>query len=62
MVGCREDYFLSFLPVFLTAFFAFFAGMYPPLVRIWPARGRASANALRNGQLSLLEAMPMVSR
>jgi hypothetical protein len=57
MVDCREDYFyfLPFLTVFLTAFFAFFAGMHPPLVRIWPARGRASANALRNGQLSLLK-------
>ena len=62
MVDYREDYFLPFLTVFLTAFFAFFAGMYPPLVRIWPARGRASANTSRNGQLCVEEATGVSSK
>ena len=58
MVGYQEDYFfLPFLAVFLTAFFAFFfAGMYPPLVRISPAQGQASASTLRNGQLCVEKA------
>jgi hypothetical protein len=49
VVEVYENYF--FLAVFLTAFFAFFAGMYPPLVRILPAQDRVRAGWLRNGQM-----------